>query len=287
MRKCPKLTPEGRRLCYRIGFYHATGQFLTVMSLGAGPVSFTHIVKALEPFFFAIISALLFDQWMKPQVYASLIFVVGGVGCACYGERSFSWMALTTAMGSNVGFALRAVLSKFVMNTETNSKLGEYITSNNLFGIVTWCAFFLSIPVALVGEGFTFLDLWNKATTTMSETVIMEGAAAAVPDYSNPIRLARAVVTSGLFHYMNNEVMYQTLSKVHPVTLAVGNTMKRVFIMVASVIVFHNPMSLQSVMGSTIGILGVFLYSFFKQHYERAESKMSNSIAIASSSERP
>ena len=40
--------------------------------------------------------------------------------------------------------------------------------------------------------------------------------------------------------------MYLALGAVHPITLAVGNTMKRVFIMVAAVMVFRNPISLQA-----------------------------------------
>ena len=65
----------------------STGQELSMMSLGAGPVSFTHIVKALEPFFSAIVSALVFGKWMAPQVYATLIPVVGGVAYACLKVR--------------------------------------------------------------------------------------------------------------------------------------------------------------------------------------------------------
>ena len=84
--------------------------------------------------------------------------------------------------------------------------------------------------------------------------------------------LTRSIVLSGLFHYLNNEVMYLALSNVHPVTLAVGNTMKRVFIMVASVMVFRNQISLQAGIGSAVGISGVLLYSLTKQHYESLEA---------------
>mmetsp|Transcript_4980 Transcript_4980/g.6862 ORF Transcript_4980/g.6862 Transcript_4980/m.6862 type:complete len:417 (-) Transcript_4980:208-1458(-) len=266
IRASPKITPEGRKLCNNIGIYHAAGQLLSMISLGAGPVSFTHIVKALEPFFSAAVSALVFGKWMKPQVYASLIPVVGGVGYACLKERSFSWLAFWTAMGSNLAFALRAVVSKSAMV----GNIGENITSTNLFGIVTWYAFFLSIPIALIGEGTSFLDLWSKATTA---TTTGEGAEAAVVEASDPLELARAVIISGLFHYLNNEVMYLALGNVHPVTLAVGNTMKRVFIMVASIIVFRNPVSVQAGIGSAVGISGVLLYSLTKQHYEKLEAE--------------
>jgi Triose-phosphate Transporter family len=63
--------------------------------------------------------------------------------------------------------------------------------------------------------------------------------------------------------------MYLALSNVHPVTLAVGNTMKRVFIMVASVLVFRNPVSTQAGIGSAVGIGGVLLYSIVKAISER------------------
>jgi hypothetical protein len=39
--------------------------------------------------------------------------------------------------------------------------------------------------------------------------------------------------------------------------------------MVASVLVFRNPVSLQAGIGSFIGISGVLLYSLTKQHYEQ------------------
>ena len=63
--------------------------------------------------------------------------------------------------------------------------------------------------------------------------------------------------------------MYLALGSVHPITLAVGNTMKRVFIMVASVLVFKNVIASQAAIGSGIGIGGVLLYSLTKQYYEK------------------
>jgi solute carrier family 35 protein E1 len=65
--------------------------------------------------------------------------------------------------------------------------------------------------------------------------------------------------------------MYLALGSVHPVTLAVGNTMKRVFILVASVMVFRNPITVQAGIGSGVGIAGVLLYSLTKQYYETLE----------------
>jgi solute carrier family 35 protein E1 len=241
----------------KVGFYHMSGQELSMISLGAGPVSFTHIVKALEPFFSAVVSAVVFGEWMHPVVYTTLIPVVGGVAYACLKERSFSLLAFWTAMGSNLAFALRAVVSKSALDS-SGGELGKNLSSVNLFGVVTIYAFLQSIPVALLFEGLRFVELWNKALSSSSSTVF---------------DLTSGLVISGLFHYLNNEVMYLALSNVHPVTLAVGNTMKRVFIVVASVLVFRNPISVQAAVGSVVGIGGVLLYSLTKQYYEELEKK--------------
>jgi solute carrier family 35 protein E1 len=264
LRATPKLTAKGKEICWKVGFYHSTGQLFTMISLGAAPVSFTHIVKALEPFFSALVSALVFGTWMKPQVYATLIPVVGGVGYACLKERHFSWLAFGFAMASNLAFALRAVMSKSGMN----NYIGENMNSVNLFAAVTIAAFILSIPLAFALEKTSILGMWDAA---------VNGAKAV----TNAKELTKSVVLSGLFHYLNNEVMYLALSNVHPVTLAVGNTMKRVFIMVASVIVFRNPVSVQAGIGSAVGISGVLLYSLTKQYYEKIEAQEAAAAAAA------
>ena len=193
---------------------------------------------------------------MPTPVYASLVPVVGGVGYACLKERSFSWLAFGMAMGSNLAFALRAVLSKVAMTAKKGeSPIGTNLTPTNVFALVTIAAFVISIPFALLAEGQTLATTWSDAMQKQE-----------------PGNLIQGVLLSGLFHYLNNEVMYLALGSVHPVTLAVGNTMKRVFIMVASVMVFHNEITPQAAVGSAIGIGGVLFYSLTKQHYERLEA---------------
>mmetsp|Transcript_117412 Transcript_117412/g.336820 ORF Transcript_117412/g.336820 Transcript_117412/m.336820 type:complete len:220 (+) Transcript_117412:3-662(+) len=189
---------------------------------------------------------------MKAPVYATLIPVVGGVGYACMKELNFSWLAFTAAMASNVAFALRAVQSKVAL--QSGKDAGTNLSPPNMFGLVTWAALFISIPIALIFER-NFASLLSEALASVASKA----------------QFYRAVLLSGLFHYLNNEVMYLALGSVHPVTLAVGNTMKRVFILVASVMVFRNPITVQAGIGSGVGIAGVLLYSLTKQYYETLE----------------
>ena len=166
----------------------------------------------------------------------------------------FSWLAFRAAMASNLFFALRAVMSKIAL--QSGKGIGTNLTPPNMFGLVTWASFLFSIPLAFLVEGKGFEALWSSA----------------LEQVANKAHFYRAIALSGLFHYLNNEVMYLALGSVHPVTLAVGNTMKRVFILVASIMVFRNPISLQAGIGSGVGIAGVLLYSLTKQYYETVES---------------
>ena len=64
---------------------------------------------------------------------------------------------------------------------------------------------------------------------------------------------------------VNNEVMYMCLARVNPVTLAVGNTVKRVVIIAAAMVVLGEAMEPVAMLGTTVAIAGVLLYSILKQ----------------------
>ena len=72
---------------------------------------------------------------------------------------------------------------------------------------------------------------------------------------------------AGAFYYLYNEVAFLALGRVNPVTHAVGNTIKRVVIIIASVIAFNTPISRLGVIGSSIAITGTLLYSLAKNKY--------------------
>lgn len=50
---------------------------------------------------------------------------------------------------------------------------------------------------------------------------------------------------------------------------AVGNTIKRVVIIVAACVAFRTPMTPLSIVGSSIAVAGTLLYSLVKAHYEK------------------
>jgi solute carrier family 35 protein E1 len=73
---------------------------------------------------------------------------------------------------------------------------------------------------------------------------------------------------SAIFYYLYNEVAFLALDSVAPITHALGNTIKRVVIILTSVVVFGTKLTGQGAVGSSIAILGVLLYSLAKDYFK-------------------
>jgi solute carrier family 35, member E1 len=73
------------------------------------------------------------------------------------------------------------------------------------------------------------------------------------------------------------------LELIHPVTHAVTNALKRVVIIVASVVVFRTPLSAQVVAGSAVAISGTVLYSLMQYRHHHPEGTAVNKQRLAAS----
>ncbi|XP_016679307.2 glucose-6-phosphate/phosphate translocator 1, chloroplastic isoform X2 [Gossypium hirsutum] len=69
------------------------------------------------------------------------------------------------------------------------------------------------------------------------------------------------VAAQSIFYHLYNQVSYMSLDEISPLTFSVGNTMKRISVIVSSIIIFHTPVQPINALGAAIAILGTFLYS--------------------------
>jgi len=250
-RKTPKLSFSEVKTLVPVALGNLGTHIGAVISLSAGAVSFVSIVKASEPAVSALLSGVLLGQVFPVPVYLTLIPIIFGVALASLKELSFTWLCFGAAMLSNVSSALRAILAKKAMG----APMGENMTATNLFAVQTMISAVCLIPVWLLLEPPKFVGATLVATT----------ATGAV---SMSYILSMAVL-SGLSFYFYNEVAFLALGRVQPITHAVGNTIKRVVIIIASVIAFRNPISPLGIFGSTITIIGTLLYSIVKGKYSK------------------
>ena len=196
----------------------------------------------------AALSAVLLGAVYSPITYLTLLPIVGGVALASLKELSFTWIGFIAAMGSNLSSALRGILAKKTMG----GGVGENMTEANLYAVLTILAFIAIMPISLAIE---------------SPAMIGSTVSAALASGFSARYLWVQSILAGAFYYLYNEVAFLALGRVNPVTHAVGNTIKRVVIIVASVIAFKTPISTLGVIGSSIAIIGTLLYSLAKSKF--------------------
>lgn len=240
--KKPKISGAQLAAILPLAIVHTLGNLFTNMSLGKVAVSFTHTIKAMEPFFSVVLSAMFLGETPTPWVILSLLPIVGGVALASATEASFNWAGFSSAMASNVTNQSRNVLSKKVMVKKEDSM--DNIT---LFSIITVMSFFLLTPVAIFMEGVKFTPAYiQSAGLNMNQLY------------------TRSLLAALCFHAYQ-QVSYMILQRVSPVTHSVGNCVKRVVVIVSSVIFFQTPVSPINSIGTGIALAGVFLYSRVKR----------------------
>jgi len=157
-------------------------------------------------------------------------------------ELDFAWSALITASLANLFAAFKGNENKKLMDTPG---LKERVGSvGNQFALTTILAFLVSIPFMIGKEGSkwgTFIDLFN-----------------------NNLDVRNNLISSGMYFYLYNELATLTIKKTSATTQSVANTAKRVIVIVGAALVFGESLDPMKLLGCSIGIGGVFLYSLVK-----------------------
>lgn len=237
----PKITGAQLAAILPLAVVHTLGNLFTNMSLGKVAVSFTHTIKASEPFFSVILSSMFLGEYPTPWVIASLLPIVGGVGLASMTEASFNWAGFWSAMASNLTNQSRNVLSKkFMVKKEAS------LDNITLFSVITIMSLFLMAPVAFVMEGVKVTPAYMQSAGLNIGQVY-----------------TRSLLAALCFHAYQ-QVSYMILARVSPVTHSVGNCVKRVVVIVTSVLFFRSPVTPINSLGTGVALAGVFLYSRVK-----------------------
>ncbi|XP_002960623.2 triose phosphate/phosphate translocator TPT, chloroplastic [Selaginella moellendorffii] len=231
-----------------VSFCHALGHVMTNVSFAAVAVSFTHTIKALEPFFSAAASQFILGQQISLPLWLSLTPVVLGVSMASLTELSFNWTGFVSAMISNIAFTYRNIYSKKAMTG---------MDSTNVYAYISILSLLFCIPPAVVMEG---------------PKLLQHGFADAIAKVGM-VKFLSDLFWVGMFYHLYNQIANNTLERVAPLTHAVGNVLKRVFVIGFSIVIFGNKISTQTGIGTGIAIAGVTIYSLIKAKMEEEKRK--------------
>ncbi|XVF42738.1 hypothetical protein PTKIN_Ptkin01aG0388000 [Pterospermum kingtungense] len=238
LQPCPKITKPFIVALLGPALFHTIGHISACVSFSKVAVSFTHVIKSSEPVFSVIFSSFLGDSYPL-KVWLSIVPIVLGCSLAAITEVSFNFEGLWGALISNVGFVLRNIYSKKSLQNF------KEVNGLNLYGWISIISLLYLFPVAVVVEGSQWIQGYHKAIETVGKASTFY----------------LWVLLSGIFYHLYNQSSYQALDEISPLTFSVGNTMKRVVVIVSTVLVFRNPVRPLNALGSGIAILGTFLYS--------------------------
>ncbi|KAG4964403.1 hypothetical protein JHK85_039378 [Glycine max] len=234
----PKTDLQFWKNLFPVAVLHTIGHVAATVSMSKVAVSFTHIIKSAEPAFSVMVSRLLGEDFPAP-VYLSLIPIIGGCALAAVTELNFNMIGFMGAMISNLAFVLRNIYSKKGMK-------GKDISGMNYYGCLSMLSLVILTPFAIAVEGPQMWAAgWQTALSQIGPQIIWWVAA------------------QSIFYHLYNQVSYMSLDEISPLTFSIGNTMKRISVIVSSIIIFHTPVQPINALGAAIAIFGTFLYSQF------------------------
>ncbi|KAK7093487.1 solute carrier family 35 member E2A-like [Littorina saxatilis] len=210
---------------------------LGLVALKYVAVSFTETVKSSAPLFTVFISQVLIGEYTGLYTFLSLIPIMLGLAlCSAY-ELSFNVQGFIAALATNLTECLQNVYSKLLISGEkyryTPAEL-QFYTSIASVGV--------QIPAC-----FMMMNL-DKVRDTLDVTMIF------------------FLVINGIFFHFQSISAYVLMDYISPVTHSVANTVKRAFLIWISVLLFGNPVTFLSGLGTITVTIGVLLYTKAKQH---------------------
>ncbi|OAY28541.1 glucose-6-phosphate/phosphate translocator 1, chloroplastic [Manihot esculenta] len=235
--EAPKTDFEFWKTLFPVAVAHTIGHVAATVSMSKVAVSFTHIIKSGEPAFSVLVSRFILGDTFPAGVYMSLIPIIGGCALAAVTELNFNMIGFMGAMISNLAFVFRNIFSKKGMK-------GKSVSGMNYYACLSMLSLLILTPFAIVVEGPQMWTAgWQTAVSQIGPHFIWWVAAQSV------------------FYHLYNQVSYMSLDEISPLTFSIGNTMKRISVIVSSIIIFHTPVRPVNALGAAIAILGTFLYS--------------------------
>jgi len=239
--EAPKTDFDFWKALFPVAVAHTIGHVAATVSMSKVAVSFTHIIKSGEPAFSVLVSRFLLGESFPVPVYLSLLPIIGGCALAAVTELNFNMTGFMGAMISNLAFVFRNIFSKKGMK-------GKSVSGMNYYACLSMLSLLILTPFAIAVEGpHMWAAGWQTAISQIGPQFVWWVAAQSV------------------FYHLYNQVSYMSLDEISPLTFSIGNTMKRISVIVSSIIIFHTPVQPINALGAAIAVAGTFIYSQAKQ----------------------
>jgi len=270
-------SPDVIRTTLPLAAFQIGGHLLSSTATSRIPVSLVHTIKGLSPLFTVFAYRVFFNIRYPTATYLSLIPLTLGVILACSGNLRFDgqFLGIIYAFLAAVIFVTQNIVSKRLFNesnraeseglgtrTRKLDKLNLLCYSSGLAFLATWPIWFWSEGIGILG------DFLYDGSVDLSEG----------PGSFDHGRLFLEFVFNGTFHFGQNILAFVLLSLVSPVTYSVASLLKRVFVIVVSLLWFNNPTTKAQAVGIGLTFFGLYLYDRTKE--SKADRRVQNMAGI-------
>lgn len=213
------------------------------ISLRFLPVSFNQAIGATTPFFTAFFAYIITFKQESYWTYAALVPVVLGVVVASNSEPSFHLYGFLICIAATAARALKTVVQGILLSAES-----EKLNSMNLL------LYMAPISVAIL----------LPATLLMEENVLGIAIGLAKKDST----IVFLLVVNSAMAYFVNLTNFLVTKHTSALTLQVLGNAKGAVAVVVSILLFKNPVTVVGMVGYSITVIGVVLYSESKKQFK-------------------
>lgn len=231
------------------------------VSLRYIPVSFNQALGATTPFFTAIFAYLMLHKKESTATYMTLVPVVGGIALATWGEPSFNFFGFMACLVGVCCRALKSVLQGWLLSP-VGEKEAEKLSHSSENKLDSMSLLYYMSPVAIMTLGVFTLIMEPNAISAFYE-------AAELDPWFIAILLGNCFVA-----YLVNLTNFLVTAHVGALTLQVLGNAKGVVCTVVSIMLFRNPVTFRGIVGYTVTMIGVWLYSSSK----RKSARLANAL---------
>ncbi|GJJ74014.1 solute carrier family 35, member E1 [Entomortierella parvispora] len=256
-----------------VGF-QVVGHVFSSFAISRVPLSVVHTIKALSPLFTVVFYRIILGTTYSRAVYVSLVPLTAGVMLACRLSLEFNnLVGLCCALASMLVFVTQNVFTKKILfstkaksnslgNKEDTGASAEDIGSSNaqkldklniLFYSSTMAAICM-VPIWLYAEG---MGLMFPDGAGVVHHATGHGAASGGVFSS----VAWLLLLNGISHFFQNIFAFSVLALTSPVTYSIASLIKRIVVIVASIVYFHQTLGVTQWTGVCLTFWGLWLYN--------------------------
>ncbi|KAF9988527.1 suppressor of loss of ypt1 [Modicella reniformis] len=270
-----------------VGF-QVVGHVFSSVAISRVPLSVVHTVKALTPLFTVLFYRVVLGTTYSRAVYLSLVPLTAGVMLACRMSLEFNnLVGLSCALLSTLVFVMQNVFTKKILSSSKSKHgqhdeggmnglgnkesisggvdpidqvLGHSSSTHSapqkldkisiLFYSATLAAVCM-IPMWLYAEGWTLMfseDPLGRASGSTGTWGV----------------ISWLLFLNGVSHFFQNFLAFSVLALTSPVTYSIASLIKRIVVIVASIMYFHQTLGVTQWTGVCMTFWGLWMYNAAK-----------------------